>query len=35
MDYKMLTQSLIFWSDISGDGSWRDIASRVARARNW
>jgi hypothetical protein len=35
MDYKMLVQALIFWSDISGDSSWRDIAGRVALNRNW
>jgi hypothetical protein len=35
MDYKMLAQALIFWSDISGDSSWREIAGQVAINRNW
>jgi hypothetical protein len=35
MDYKMLLQALIFWSDISGESSWRNIAGRVAINRNW
>jgi hypothetical protein len=35
MDYKMLAQGLVFWADISGDGSYRDVAEAVARDRKW
>jgi hypothetical protein len=35
MDYKMLAQALVFWADISGDGSCRDVAGAVARNRKW
>jgi hypothetical protein len=35
MDYKMLAQGLVFWSDISGDASDRDVAAAVARNRKW
>ena len=35
MDYKLLIQALVFWSDISGEPQWRQMAANVARARNW
>jgi hypothetical protein len=35
MDYKMLAQGLVFWSDLSGEASDRDVAAAVARNRKW
>lgn len=35
MDYKMLAQGLVFWSDLSGEASGREAAAAVARNRKW
>jgi hypothetical protein len=35
MDYKTLAQAFVFWSDISGDDAYRDVARRVAANQRW
>jgi hypothetical protein len=35
MDYKMLVQALVFWSEISGDESYRNLARLVVTSQHW